>query len=286
MIACECGGGGRRPIDSGRRRRAPGARAGRLAGVALALSLAHLTGCAGLGKNEVVPRVIDAQAQDELKRMTDYLANLQRFHFACDITYDDYYTGTQMIQLARSLVVDVARPDRARAVVVGDLDHKRYWYDGQQVVVLDVDRNQYSQVAAPPTIDETLDMLAGRGFVLPVADLLASDAYRLLTKGVVSGAYVGVRRIGGADCNHLAFEQDTLDWQIWIDAGDPPLPRKMLIHYKAQPGCPQYQATFTRWETVAGSLPAAEFTPQIPPDAILVELTPRESTTNAGASKK
>jgi len=194
-------------MQGGRRRRAPGTRAGQLAGVALGVSLACLVGCAGLGKHELVPRVIDAQAQDELKRMTDYLANLQRFHFACDITYDDYYAGTQLIQLARSLTVDAARPDRARAVVAGDVDERRYWYDGQQVVVLDVDRNQYARVAAPPTIDETLDMLAGRGFVLPVADLLATDAYRLLTKGVVSGAYIGVHRVGGTQCNHLAFER-------------------------------------------------------------------------------
>ena len=40
-------------------------------------------------------------------------------------------------------------------------------------------------------------------------------------------------------CHHLAFEQATIDWQLWIDAGKDPLPRKLVITYKTEDEVPQ-----------------------------------------------
>ena len=39
----------------------------------------------------------------------------------------------------------------------------------------------------------------------------------------------------------------TIEWQIWIDASDQPLPRKLVINYVHEPGEPQYSAVLRRW---------------------------------------
>ncbi len=47
---------------------------------------------------------------------------------------------------------------------------------------------------------------------------------------------------------HLAFVQDEIDWQIWIQAGPRPVPRKLVITYKNEPGSPQYVARLFGWD--------------------------------------
>ncbi len=49
-------------------------------------------------------------------------------------------------------------------------------------------------------------------------------------------------------CHHLAFRQKAVDWQIWIDAGDEPVPRKLVITFKQQAEQPQYTALIHRWD--------------------------------------
>jgi hypothetical protein len=48
-------------------------------------------------------------------------------------------------------------------------------------------------------------------------------------------------------CHHLAFSQETIDWQIWIEDGPRPVPRKLVITYKTEPGSPQYVARLSGW---------------------------------------
>jgi hypothetical protein len=69
-----------------------------------------------------------------------------------------------------------------------------------------------------------------------------SDPYKVLTESVESGDYVGLHFAGGVKCHHLAFTQPNIDWQVWIDAGAKPQPRKFVITYKQLPGEPQFVA--------------------------------------------
>jgi hypothetical protein len=54
--------------------------------------------------------------------------------------------------------------------------------------------------------------------------------------------------VGKIKCHHLAFHQKLLDWQIWIDAGKEPLPRKYVITFTSQRNQPQYTALIHRWD--------------------------------------
>ena len=57
------------------------------------------------------------------------------------------------------------------------------------------------------------------GTVVPLADFLYADPYARLMEGVQRGVYLGVHEAAGVPCHHLSFEQATIDWQMWIDAG-------------------------------------------------------------------
>jgi hypothetical protein len=243
--------------------------------VALAPAALCLSGCvSSAGKPTVAPRLVDARADEQLKRMTSCLGGLGSFSFEADVRYDDYLVDSQKVQFGRRVTVDVRRPNRIRAVVDGDIVRMRYWYDGKRTVVLDVDSNQYSEAPAPATIDASLTAMAeDYGFVLPLAELIATDSYKWLMSNVESAAYVGEHMIDGKACHHLAYEQPTLDWQIWIEAGEPALPRRLLISYKQLPNCPQYEVSFKRWLPDA-PLSEADFAIELPEGATQIDLPP------------
>lgn len=68
---------------------------------------------------------------------------------------------------------------------------------------------------------------------------------------VQRGVYLGIHEAAGVPCHHLSFEQATVDWQLWIDAGPDPLPRKLVITYKTEDEVPQYSVTIRKWNLQA-----------------------------------
>ena len=44
----------------------------------------------------------------------------------------------------------------------------------------------------------------------------------------------------GVVCDHLAFRNLDTDWQIWVESGERPLPRKYVITSKTVAAAPQY----------------------------------------------
>ena len=200
--------------------------------------------------HHVVPPLVDPQADAILRRMSEYVSSLKEFSITADATYDEVpEPGVQKLQFSRSLRVDVRRQDHLRSVVLGDDIHRAVWYDGRQLDVLDVARNVYCRIGTPPTIDAALEELHARyGLSVPLADLLFTDACEGMRKNVRTGRYVGLHRVGTHNCHHLAFTQQNIDWQIWIDAGDHPFPRKLVIAHKNEPEWPQYCAVLHTWE--------------------------------------
>ena len=63
---------------------------------------------------------------------------------------------------------------------------------------------------------------------------------------------------------HLAFRNLDTDWQIWVEVGDKPVPRKYVITSKAVGAAPQYTLRLRDWKT--GVSPAPDAFAFKPPD--------------------
>ena len=50
-------------------------------------------------------------------------------------------------------------------------------------------------------------------------------------------------------CRQLAFRTDEVDWQLWIEEGERPLPCCYTITSRWVYAAPQYTVTFTNWRT-------------------------------------
>ena len=106
----------------------------------------------------------------------------------------------------------------------------------------------FAQMNAPGSIDGLIDRLRGElGIDVPGADILLSDIFAELEAGVLDAKHVGQGVVDGVECEHLAFRNADTDWQIWIQTGAQPVPRKYAITSKAVAGAPEYTLRMHNW---------------------------------------
>jgi hypothetical protein len=214
---------------------------------------------------------IDPKADEILKQMGKALADAKSYSVEVHNTADEVLPSGQVVQFARNQKIHLRRPDRVAATVVGDREEMQFAYDGKQVVIYNVNGKAWSSVKAPATIDQTMDMLANQyGMALPLVDLLVADPYKDLIARVKNGQYIGTGYVLDTKCHHLAFRQDAIDWQIWIEDGATALPRKIVITQKESPIRSQYVAIMSNWKLNDEHADDA-FTLQLPADAKKVE---------------
>jgi hypothetical protein len=206
------------------------------------------------------PAGIDPQAEKLLKRMSDYLTGRQQFSLKAESTLEVVLTSGQKLQYDSPATLTVSRPNKLRAHRKGDIVNQEFFYDGKNLTLYNPRENLYATTAAPPTIDEMLDFAREKlNIIAPGAELLYKNAAERMLKVTMSGFVVGPSVIGGAKSTHLAFRGAEVDWQIWIEDGDKPLPRKFILTSKKVSGEPQFTVLIRNWD-VAPKLTNQEFT--------------------------
>jgi hypothetical protein len=216
-----------------------------------------------------VPAVSPA-ARAVLDRMTKYLGSLDRFSIVADESRDALMLHGYKLQQQQRSTLWVERPDRLRVEVDGDIKRRTYVYDGRTLTVHAPRAGVYAQIDAPPTIKATVDTLLARGIEMPLIDVLVQAFAGTLAEEVVVGRLIGKTHIDGVAVDHLAFRQPTIDWQLWVDQGERPLPRKLLITTRYEVGDPQYEATLA-WD-LASKAPADAFAFAPPAGSRRIEL--------------
>jgi hypothetical protein len=192
---------------------------------------------------------IDSEAIRLLRQMGKYLGAAREFSFRAGITDDVVLSNGQKIQNGGIANVEVRRPNKLHVRYSGDERHTQVFYDGKNFTILDMARSVYTETNVPPTIDAAVDKIFDQyGFSVPIADLVYEDINRALIENVETGFVVGRNLISGRPTFHLAFTQKEIDWQIWIEDGPRPLPRKLLVTYKNETGLPQYTAILSGWD--------------------------------------
>jgi len=230
---------------------------------------------------------IAPEADRLLRDMGDYLKAAPQLSFHAEITHDDTLPTGQKLQLGASYETAVRRPDRVFTEYVGDMDSRRLWYDGKTVTIYDPMLDLYATAPGQGSIDTTVAHLNKElGFAPPLSDFMTSDPGATLRKKVLFGFVVGRAEVDGTSCQHLAFVEQDIDWQLWIEDGTRVLPRKLVITYKRLPGAPQFSAVLSDWD-LATRPPDSLFVAQTPATASRIEfLTAANAKSQPAAPKK
>ena len=193
---------------------------------------------------------VDPDADRLLRQMTDYLSGLQSFkvhNFAVDETA---MKSGEKIQATSDSEIIVQRPDRMRSTQRGSGEGLGLWYDGKTMTLACKANNSFESIAAPANIDAAIDKMRQYFKVdAPGADLIYSKPYDILMEQGVSGRVIGRETIQGVPANHLAFQGEEVDFQLWIRDGAQPLPLRFVITSKKVKGSPQFTVQLSDWDT-------------------------------------
>ena len=216
-----------------------------------------------------------AQADDAaqiLKAMSDYVASQKNISLTFDSDIEVVTPEVEKIQFTSSGKVLLSRPDKVRASRTGGYADFEIVFDGKTVTALGKNLNAYAQKDFTGSIDQLVAKMRSMDLMTaPGADLLGTHIYDDLMADVIVAKHIGRGVVDGVECEHLAFRDLDIDWQLWVEVGARPIPRKYVITSKAVGAAPQYTLRIKEWKTDAPT-GADAFTFVPPPGANKVAL--------------
>jgi hypothetical protein len=186
----------------------------------------------------------DEQAVSALKAMSTYLAGLKSF-----------------------TVSGLALEDE------GESTRDLYIHEGS-LTLYDSAKGYYATTSVPAGLDAGMDYaLEELGIDAPLMDLVYMDPSTRLAGTTDPVLYLtGKSRVDGVDCHQLAIRVEDADVQLWVQEGNTPLPRRIMITAKWEAGSPRFNAHMN-WNTQP-DIAQGEFEFDPPEDAVQIQFEP------------
>jgi len=220
---------------------------------------------------------VDAASIQALRDMGAFLQTLKRFHVSTEATGERVLADGQKLQHVATAELDVDRPNKLRAVIRNAASRREIIYDGKTIAFYTPAQKYYSTVEFSEPIGALIDRLEQRyGVQLPLQDLFLFGTPMAQLDKIESAMNAGQDFVGDALCDHYAFRQGTIDWQIWIGTGGKPLPRKIVITNRADEARPQ-AVSLIDWN-LKPTFNDSVFKFKPPKGATKIDVVPRKST--------
>jgi hypothetical protein len=248
-------------------------------GPAIALLLLATGLSAPLPAQQASPQksdLIDPLAMDALNEMGTYLRSLKDFQVTAAVTSEDVLEDGEKLMFAHTTDMLAVRPDKLRIDIQGDQKSRLFLYDGKTFTLFARRAGYYATVDAPPTIGQLIDVVSDKYDIeLPLLDLFLWGSPRASANEITEASDFGPGDVGGITCEHYAFRQPGLDWQVWVQLGDHPLPKKLVLTTTTDEARPQHVSVLT-WN-LAPSYNDAAFVFDPPADAHKIPFAEQKS---------
>jgi len=218
---------------------------------------------------------VDPAAIQALKDMGARLQTLKRFRVSTELTAERVLADGQKLQHTASADMDVERPNKLRVRMASARSERELVYDGKTVTLYTPAQKYYSTVAFADPLGVLVERLQERYAVeVPLADLFVWGTPEAPLDKIESAMNAGQDLVADDLCDHYAFRQGKIDWQIWISSGSG-LPRKIVITNRADEARPQ-SVSMLDWNLKPDFKDSVfRFTP--PKGAKSIEILPRKT---------
>jgi len=216
----------------------------------MALGTGLVLGSSLLSGAALAAEGIDPETDKILHSMSGYLGGLSAFSMSADIDNEIVDLAGQKLQFSSSAQFVVEHPAKFHVHRKGAFADAEFIFDGKTLTLSGKNANAYLQVEGPKTIDEATRALGFEtGLDMPGVEFLDADPYAGLISNILSSDYLGTVYVNGIECHYMTFRAAQVDWQLWVAAGDKPLPMKYVITSKWVTAAPQYSIRFRDWDT-------------------------------------
>jgi len=207
-----------------------------------------------------------AVARTLLFDMARFLGGTARFGVKLRAGYDVVQVDGRKIEFGERREVSVERPLKFLSVLRESNGRSDVLLlDGKRITISEAGSAVYATAPQPGDLDTGIVyFVRDLNMRLPVAALFMSRFAEELERRVVEIEYVEQTEILGPVAHHLAGRTNVVDFQIWIRDGAEPLPLRVLLSYRNEPGHPQFWVDFSDWN----------LDPRFPPDHFLFDPQP------------
>jgi peroxiredoxin len=164
-----------------------------------------------------------------LRTFADYLTGLPSFSCQIESSIHVEAEGVDN-RMDSKMTVRLARPNRLAIVLEEGIMGMTLVTDGKQMTQYVPTINRYTVNDAPSRLED-FDGAGGVGMMGVSGEYLSDNGeqfYKALMEGVASSEYIGEEDVDGVRCHRCRFVQEDFNWDIWIDAGEQPLVRKIV----------------------------------------------------------
>ena len=260
------------------------------------VAVAFCIGAVANARAQTSATLTPGEAKTILMGMAEFMAKTQSVSVDVRDSYDVYQESGQKIEFSEMRKITMVRPDRFRIEVEeSDGDKSMVLFDGKELTISSPNQNVYARTPKPGSIDEAIVyFVRDLGMKLPLSVLMQTTAPKELHQRTQRLDYVEKTSIFGTPAHHLAGRTEGVDYQLWIEDGDRPLPLRLVLTYRNEKGQPQFRAQFSNWN-LAPTVPSSLFEFVPPPGvqqiAFLAQLPrgtaqPAAKPVNRNKSKK
>ncbi len=220
--------------------------------------------------------MVEQYALDRLKQMSDNIAAAKAFTYHATSFAEMPAPTGQFLTITVVSEVALKRPNKLRVNVWGDVPAFDVYFDGDKVSTFDPKKKLHSvSKKSVTTLDEMLDMVTSDPEInFPSADFMYSNPYAVMTKGLTHAIVVGESMVDGVPCEHFAYMEPTINWEIWIEKGKNALPLRLAMTYKQAQNFPRFMIEYKDWH-LNPKFTADTFVLNTPTDSKEIEFTTR-----------
>lgn len=218
-----------------------------LCGLVLTLGLLACGGSGGPVSDEAAEGTANPEAR--LREMSDFLSAAPSIRLNTREAFQWLNPEGERQEVQAVWEVNIWRPDAMRITMTGEGSQEfdvDIYYDGWKLTFVNHKQKVWAWASVANSLDELLDEIYWRfNLPIPMKDMLYSSPYDQLMTEDTESRYVGREEIEGRPCDRFSFSHEAVDWEIWIEAGEQPLPRRLDIIHKNLEQHPESEIIFT-----------------------------------------
>lgn len=235
----------------------------------IAVSFAAVLLC--MGPSPLLAGEHDERAIEVLKAWNNYQATLNAVVIRGTSLQDARLGAGLVVSNSEEITVSLKKPASLHLKQFDGVNTMEIFFHNGQLTTFDSGLGYYAQADVPKDLGAALDFsLEEMGVDAPLMDLVRANVFDQLAEIADSILYLSDQSlVAGAYCHQIAIRGTDLDVQLWIQKGEIPVPRRIMITNKWEGGAPRFVAEMD-W-TTAAKIDDSEFVFKAPEGARQIE---------------
>jgi hypothetical protein len=205
----------------------------------------------------------DPKALEVLNGMASYTGAIDQLVIKGEVFADARMDAGLIVSNPSEITIKIDRPGSIFIKSFDGMNTRMMYIHEGELMVFNTETNFYARAQVPESIEKAMQFVIEKfDLDVPLAELMFADsAIGLLSEQDTVLYLTDKSRVQGVDCHHIAIRGDEIDLQLWVEEGERPVPRKIMMTMKWEGGSPRHTALMEWSESKGLESKVFEFKP-------------------------